>query len=765
MDTTEIIFDCPVSPWVAGALAVMVLGVVVVFVRRDASHLGGLVRRAILALVVLATVMLAGILLSPKLIRTWPDPHKPQAAVLVDGSRSMLLADTYKGKTAEWLNAELPGSDGGGPRQIERRELAKLLLAQGEGAWLTKLAEDFEVAGWRFAGGLAALPLDDGSAYQVDEEGYATALGEALDAVGRGTGGVRPRAVVLLSDGAWNTGRDPSEVARVLGRMGVPVFVLGFGNPSPPRDAAVAELKAPKSVLLGDEVQITAEIATTGMGAVRLPVQLVSGGQTLDEKQAVTLPSGRHVRVTFSFVPDTPGRRTLIVQIPRQEGEQDVANNVAKATIDVAERKIRILIIDDEPRWEFRFIRNVFERDPSAELTVSLLRPKIGPIKGEGYLERLPTAKKDFAAFDLVILGDVARERLADEFLKELAEFVRLRGGSLVLIAGRRGHLRGLAGTQVADILPVKLDGEAGAEGRSGPFSVELTQDGASHLVTRLAADPEENETLWSRLPKQAWSASVSGLARGATALVVHPYRLAGASKLPLLAVQRVGAGKVMYLGIAGTWRWRREVGDTYHYRFWAQAIRWLVKKQFAEGDPRARLSLDRPECDVGEAVEVEAYCLGQDGFPLEGARVSVEVRSEGGDTQRLALAAATGGWGIYRGTFKPERPGKYVMRPIVAAYGEEPLESRVTLVATRPDLERKFLAQDVNALSAIALASGGRYLRVEESGTLPTLLAAQVERRMLTAEYSPCRHWAYYSALALILAAAWLIRKRSGLA
>jgi hypothetical protein len=359
----------------------------------------------------------------------------------------------------------------------------------------------------------------------------------------------------------------------------------------------------------------------------------------------------------------------------------------------------------------------------------------------------------------------VPRGSLPDAFLKELAAFVKVQGGALVVIGGRRRHLRGLVGTPVADILPVRLEGAAAAEGRSGPFRVELTQDGATHLVTRLAADAEENETIWSRLPKQRWSAGVGGLARGATALVVHPYRLAGPSKLPLLAVHRVGAGKVMYLGIEGTWRWRREVGDKYHYRFWAQAARWMIKKQFAKGDPRARLSLDRTECDVGEAVEVEAYCLGPDGFPLERARVWVRIDVEGGESQRLALAAAPGGWGIYRASFKPAAPGQYTLRPIVSAYGDQPLDSTVTLTATRPDLERKFLAQDVNTLSAIALASGGRYLRISESESLPSLLAARVERRMLTAEYSPCRHWLYYSALAALLGLAWLIRKRSGLA
>jgi len=755
LNTTKVVFDCPLPVWLVLVAAAIILAATLVFLRRDAAHLGRLTRRTILVLVAVAGVMLTGIVLSPKLIRTWLDPQKPLCAVVVDGSRSMQIVD-----------CRLPIADlkSGEKHEVSRQEAVRRLLRPD--AWLGKVRDGFEVVGWRFADKLEALSLGEGAAaFEVNPEGYASAIGDALDAAARGSWGVRPRAIVLISDGAWNAGSDPSEVARVLGRVGIPVFVVGVGNPSPPRDAAVTALRAPKTALLGDEVLLAAEVATSGMGAARLPVQLMSGADVIAEKQVVALPTGRPVTVTFSFVPDTPGVRTFSVRVPKQEGEQDETNNSAKAAIEVAERKLRVLLAESEPRWEFRFIRNVLERDPAVQLSVCLLRPGLGAIKGEGYVEALPTQKQQLADYDVVILGDLSREQMPDDFLKELADLVRVRGSALIVVAGRRHGARALVGTPVADILPVSLEGAAGGDSRGEPFALEISQDGLSHLMTRLAPDPEENESVWSRLPKLRWSAGVGGLARGATALVVHPYRLAGASKLPLIAVQRVGAGKVLWLGIEETWRWRQAVGDKYHYRFWAQALRWMVKRQFAEGDPRARLSLDRTECDTGEAVEVEAYCLGPDGFPLENARVWVKIETEGAPPQRLALAAAPGGWGVYRAVFKPERPGKHLLRPIVSAYGDEPLSSAAELTAARPDLERRFLAQDVSTLNAIAQASRGRYLRVDEAGRLPDLLATTVERRVLTAEHSPCRHWAYYSGLALLLAAAWLIRKRSGLA
>ena len=130
-----------------------------------------------------------------------------------------------------------------------------------------------------------------------------------------------------------------------------------------------------------------------------------------------------------------------------------------------------------------------------------------------------------------------------------------------------------------------------------------------------------------------------------------------------------------------------------------------------------------------------------------------------------LAMPPAPGGWGIYRAAFTPLAPAAYRMQPIVSAYGPEPLASSVTLQAARVDLEQGFLAENATALGAIAAACGGKVLRPDEVGQLPALLAAGKEPRTLTVEYSPCRHWAYYSLLAAALGAAWLIRKRSGLA
>jgi len=390
VDTTRIVFDCPVSPWVVGTGALVALVGAAIVVRRDTARLHARRRWGILILVCTAALLLAGIVLSPTLIRTWPDPQRARCVVLVDGSRSMLLNDTYGPRTADWIRGHCPDAPKGtgradahrtnpgakAPRHAEapapndpsgrrwrRDAVARALLVDQPGTWLAQLRARFDVSGFRFARELTGLALGEGtSPFEVDPNGYATAVGEALD-TSVGAGGTGPVAgVVLVSDGASNTGRDPSEAARVLGRSGTPVFVVGVGDPDPPRDVAVVALRAPKSALLGDELLLSAQITTTGLAAQRVNVDLTCQGEPCARKAIVTRPTGRPVHVTFSHVPTGPGRHVFAVRVAGVPGEQNLDNNIATAQVDVAERRIRVLLVESEPRWEFRFLRNVLER-------------------------------------------------------------------------------------------------------------------------------------------------------------------------------------------------------------------------------------------------------------------------------------------------------------------------------------------------------------------------------------------------------------------
>mgnify|MGYP001458191721 CR=1 FL=1 len=65
-----------------------------------------------------------------------------------------------------------------------------------------------------------------------------------------------------------------------------------------------------------------------------------------------------------------------------------------------------------------------------------------------------------------------------------------------------------------------------------------------------------------------------------------------GKNLTPLLAGHSFGAGKALYAGFDETWKWRFEVGDKYHQRYWNQLISWIMEKPFAVSDSRISIGV-----------------------------------------------------------------------------------------------------------------------------------------------------------------------------
>jgi len=765
MSETRILFGSPLPVWLAAMIGAGLPGVVLALAVRSVRRIRGASRWTVPLCEGVAALILAGLILNPKLIRRRPDTQRPVCGFVVDVSRSMSLSDVVAAEDDAWLRArsDEPPDEA---HRVRREQIVRTLLARDGKGLIERLRSAFELRAWRFASELAPAPSDpallDPSA---DTAGRATAIGEALRAVGGSASPDRPGAIVLLSDGGWNSGGDPVEAARMLSSLGTKVFTIGIGDPDPPRDAVLTDLRGPASALVGDELLLSARVSATGIGNTPLRVRLSGTDIAPVQKVVAADPAGQPVEVRFSIIPNRPGLHAFTARVEALPGETTDANNSASTQVMITERSIHVLMIESEPRWEYRFLRGVLLRDPGVELTTCLLRPGLGPAVGPGFIEAVPSAKDELAPYDLLILGDVPRRLLPDRFPELAADMVRRRGAALLLIAGRRRAYLELTGTPLADILPVLVGGPADpARTRGNPFLPELTVQGETHLVTRLAPTSEENRSTWAGLPEMHWSAAVVGAMPGATVLLEHPYRLAGAARLPLLVVRRIGRGKTMFCGFEETWRWRKGAGDRYHYRFWAQAVRWLARRPFAKGDPRARLSVDRERCPLGERVLVEVLCLDEAGFPLEAAEVRLRVERDDEPVGEVALEPTEGGWGIYRGRFTPSEAGKYVLRPIVSSYGEEPLDSPVAVEAYRADLERYTLAQNRALLRSIAEAGGGAYLPWQEADRLPELLVSTVRRRVIATELSPCRHPAYYIAMVMLLAAAWIVRRKAGL-
>src|SRR5207302_5610877 len=123
-------------------------------------------------------------------------------------------------------------------------------------------------------------------------------------------------------------------------------------------------------------------------------------------------------------------------------------NNRIERTIFVRDAKlIKVLYVEGYPRYEFRFLKHLLERESEKEKGNKTIDLKVLLLDADSdYASEDKSALADFPtreelnAYDVLILGDVDPKdpKLGDRRLQYVADFVRERGGGLLLIAGPR---------------------------------------------------------------------------------------------------------------------------------------------------------------------------------------------------------------------------------------------------------------------------------------------------------------------------------------
>ena len=87
-------------------------------------------------------------------------------------------------------------------------------------------------------------------------------------------------------------------------------------------------------------------------------------------------------------------------------------NNRLIAPISIREEKLRVLLVESVPRWEYRYLRNALLRDPGVELSCLLFHPGLNKVGGgnKDYIKQFPAGLDELSKFDVVFLGDVGME-------------------------------------------------------------------------------------------------------------------------------------------------------------------------------------------------------------------------------------------------------------------------------------------------------------------------------------------------------------------
>ena len=572
--------------------------------------------------------------------------------------------------------------------------------------------------------------------------------------------------IILFSDGDWNAGQAPPDAALALRRRGIPIIALPVGREVPLPDIALTWLPMPKTLVMDDPAHLPFHLENRLARPAEVEVTFKAGEETTETRTWVLGP-GEDRRDAFLWKPSGEGEHTLTLTSPVLPDETREGNNADETRVTVRRDRVRALLVDSAPRWEFRYLRNALMRDPNVEVSCVLFHPgaDMGLGRGPGYLGGFPASMEALTGYDVVFLGDVGvgQGQLTSGQAQWLRGLVERQASGLVFLPGRLGHQARLLDSALGELLPIVFDLRAPGRGiqAAQPSALELTELGRGSVLTLLGDHASESAAIWRSLPGFYWHAPVARSKPGASVLAVHQTSRNTYGRIPLLVTRPFGSGKVLFLGTDGAWRWRRGVEDLYHYRFWSQVARWMAyQRNLAESD-RGRI-IHYPDAPrAGREVAVHATLLGLDGGPLDGAHPTLTWKHAGGEQGVLALHEAEGGWGVYRGSWAPGKGGRYEVA--VRVEGED-LVLRASIEVAPPPAETTGDPARPEVLRRLAESTNGKFLPANAIDSLPAFLESLAKPKPTVRRHQWWHHPAVLASLILGLSVFWAAGKRLGL-
>jgi len=678
--------------------------------------------------------LLLTLLWQPALMVAELKPQQNIIAVVVDDSRSMGITEN------------------GSTRQTEA---VKAL----QGGVLSGLQKRFQTRLYRMDSKLNRIDGPD----ELHAAAPVTRIGDSLKQLADETTDLPIGAVVLLSDGSDNSGGIDLDTISALRGRHIPVHTVGFGREQY-QDVEINDVSLPTRALADSRLAASVSFHQRGYAGRKAMLAVRDGAKVLTTREITFGPDGNIQTESLLFNVGAAGAKPLSFSLDPLPGEENRANNALTRLVDVRSEKRRILYIEGEPRWEYKFIRRAEDDDRIVQIS-SMMRTSENKIYRQGIAdpkelaEGFPNKVEDLFPYQGIIIGSVEANSFTPEQQELIKEFVDRRGGGLLLVGGRYALADGAWGvSSMADLLPVVLPNRKGTFHRD-QATVELTPAGAESIICRLLEDPAKNTDRWKKLPPLMDYEEIGTPKPGAAVLVEAKV---GSRNLPLLATENYGHGRTAIMATSSTWHWRMllPVQDKSQEEFWQQLLRWLV----SDSPGRVYSSLPNPMLFDDGHVRVSADVRDKKYMPLGDARVEAHFLGPQNTASLVEMTPDPNSPGIFNAEWAAEKPGTYTVE-ISVKRGDEDV-GRDTLMFQRIDgvAENFHTEQNRELLEKLSSQTGGHYWQPQELSKLANEIPYSEAGITIRDAKDLWNMPVIFILILLLPSSEWLLRRKWGL-
>jgi uncharacterized membrane protein len=689
-------------------------------------------------------------LVRPILVLKAAVPQQNFLGILLDDSRSMLIADKDGQPRSAFVGAQLSGPTAPLLQELQKRFVLRFFKFSSSAGRVTSAAD-------------------------ARYDGTSTKLGDALERARDELSGLPLAGLVMVTDGADTSDTSIDDPLASLKARSIPVFPVGVGQERFSRDVQISRVETPRVVLKGSALVVDVVVSQTGYAGKSVPLNVEDGGRIVATEQVTLPPDGESLTARVRFTANESGARLFRFRIPAQDGEEVAQNNARDALLEVRDRREKVLYYEGEPRAEAKFILSAVEDDKNIQVVLlqrtaenKYFRRNVST--PDEVVGGFPKTREELFAYRGLILGSVEAASFTPDQLRMIADFVNKRGGALLMIGGRRSFAEGgWSGTPVGEVLPVAVDNDNGrkaAEFFSGYISPRPTKAGESSPVTQIAETEARSVERWSEMPPVTSVNPIRGVKPGATVL------LEGVDKQKnnqiILAWQRYGRGKAIAMPIQDSWLWRMDakiaVEDTTHATYWRRLVRWMV-----DGVPDlVNVSTNQDRVEPGEAVKITAEVNDAAYAEVNNANVVATVTSPSGKKSEHLMEWTITRDGEYKTSFVPDEPGVYDIKVDGHKTGGETKllgSDELHVRASAGDAEYFDAAMRGSLLRRIADETGGHFFTTSTAAQLPEAVTYTGRGVTVVEERDLWDMPIILIALLGLLAAEWGFRRVRGLA
>jgi hypothetical protein len=524
-------------------------------------------------------------------------------------------------------------------------------------------------------------------------------------------------AVILSSDGIFNEGLDP--LYAPLGTA-IPVFTIGLGDSTQPKDISITRVYANKTVALNSNFEIITDIRADKLNGSSTELSIIHQGKTIGHA-AFKIDKDRFTTsIRFETKAEVKGFQRYTVSLPQQEGEENSSNNKIDFFVEVVDEETKVLILAAAPHPDIAAIREALESVPQYKVTVAT--------GGE-----LPALNN----FNLVIAHQVPSLVGIQPELSNIPVWY---------ILGRQSNINTFSQKQSL----VKLSG-------GGNANDVLPDLNTNFSYFTLA--PNIRDIMAKMPPLQApyGNYTVTGDAQ-----VLMRQKIGNITTDYPLWIFRNGTVPQAVLCGEGIWRWRLyEYKNSGKHEVVDELIRQTVSLLSVKKDARPfRMFMDKYIFSDNEQVNIYAELKNDNGELVNTPQVNMTLADSAGKPLNYVLEKSGNNYHINVGLLAP---GAYTFKG-KTSYNGKNLESEGSFIVESVPLEQLRTYADYELLSRLSGQSGGSFFTWSNMQSLTDSLKKNpTVKPVIHADktYTDLidRKWLFFLIL-LIAAAEWLLRK-----